>query len=154
MTEMDLPGRVELKMILCNAAEVDLAKGTLHMLGGGWSHWRGALGTHALAVILRVPWDRVEQDIPFALALFDGDGQPVLMENDDGGIQPLQVISSVRAIRSEGLAPGSPQTVVSSVTFPPMPLLPGRYEYRIRIDGVEQLESFEVVATADWPTRP
>ena len=48
---------IEAQLLLCDAAVADQA-GKLHMLGAGWSVTSSPTSPQAVAVLLKIPWDR------------------------------------------------------------------------------------------------
>ena len=67
---------LEIKLILCDAAVADPA-GKLHMLGAGWSLTSTPTAPQAVAMLIKIPWDRANQKLHFALRLLDPDGKQV-----------------------------------------------------------------------------
>ena len=67
---------LEAQVILCDAAVADPG-GKVHMLGAGWSMTGSPTAPQAVAVLMKIPWDRANQKIPMALRLLDADGKPV-----------------------------------------------------------------------------
>ena len=55
-----MASKVEAKLILCDAAQADPNTGKVHMLGAGWSLTRSPT-THAVVVLMKVPWDRTNE---------------------------------------------------------------------------------------------
>ena len=105
--------------------------GKLYVLGGGWSNlwfqeFPGRPPPFALAVGLRVPWNRTNQKFAFALELKDADGQRV-------GDQPA-VVGEFEHGRPAGLTPGSDQRVVLAFPIQTMFTKPGRYRFEVVVD--------------------
>jgi hypothetical protein len=70
------------------------------------------------------------------LELVDSDGIEVEVETDDG-TQPVVFFDDVpfEVGRPAGLKPGTPLDFPVAVNSGPLPLAPGRYEWRLTIDG-------------------
>ena len=127
-------------MLLCDAAVAD-PSGKLHMLGAGWSVTSTPTAPAAVAVFVKVPWDRTNQKIPLSLYLCDADGTRVEVGGHHIGLeQPFEVG------RPPGLAPGSMIDTAFQLSLGPLPLDPGRYQWRLEVGADEFAESFEVRA--------
>jgi hypothetical protein len=92
-----------------------------------------------------LPWDRTNQQIPIRLHLTDADGHPVVLDTPQGP-QAIESTSSVEVGRPAGSTPGSMIDASFALTVPPMPLAPGRYEWRLTVGDHEEAETFEVRA--------
>jgi hypothetical protein len=107
--------------------------GKLYVMGGGWSHlWLPAFPGRppipfAVALALRVPWNRTNQRFVFALDLKDADGQRV-------GDEP-PVTGEMEQGRPPGLTPGSDQRVVLAFPIGSVFPKPGRYRFEVLVDG-------------------
>lgn len=132
---------VEAQFILCDAAQAD-PSGKMHMLGAGWSITHTPTPPHALAIMLKIPWDRANQPIQVSAVLEDGDGKPVTL-----GQPPLPVRNDaqVEVGRPPGVAAGSMLPASFAVTVPPLALRPGRYEWRVTVAEQEFVASFQVL---------
>jgi hypothetical protein len=125
-------------LILCDAAQTD-ASGKVHMLGAGWSVTGTPTAPSAVAVLLKIPWDRANEKLPLLLQLEDADGEPVTLA---GG--PVEMRSEIEVGRPPGLDPGSPIDWAFPLSVQPMPLEPGRYQWRLQVGSDEFTESFQV----------
>ncbi len=124
-------------MLLADYAQ--LADGKLTIVGGGWSLTGPAPVPFGIAVLVHVPWDQANQRHVMRLELLDADGQPVEVDDEDG--QHLVVFvddHSFEVGRPAGLKPGTPLDYPLALNFGPLPLVPGRYEWRLSIDGRTQ----------------
>lgn len=133
---------IEAHVILCDAAQAEPTTGKMHMLGAGWSVTTTPTGPHALAIMLRIPWDRSNQKIEVRAKLVDSDGEPVELGS------PKQQIGQdfvVEVGRPPGVAPGSMLPASFAVTVPPLPLALGRYQWRVAVADQEFAISFEVI---------
>ena len=134
-------------LLLCDHAQE--VAGKLYVLGGGWSIYRGTPVTMALAVKIAVPWD--EANTPHALSarLVTEDGLDPTLVGSDGqrAPAPIQFEGSFEAGRPPGLPPGSDLDAPFAVNIAGLPLPPGRYEWRVAIDGeLEDRVAFTVMA--------
>jgi hypothetical protein len=134
---------IEVKVILCDAAVAD-PSGKLHMLGAGWSLTASPTAPQAVAMLIKIPWDRANQRIKLALRLLDPDGNQISLPGSDGSLTPIGHEGEIEAGRPPGLAPGSMLDAALAVRIPSMPLTPGRYEWRLDIGDQTFSESFTV----------
>jgi hypothetical protein len=133
---------VEAQIILCDAAVAD-PSGKVHMLGAGWSVTTTPTAPQAVAVLMKIPWDRANQRLPMALRLLDADGKPVSVEGPDG-LQMIESRGEVEVGRPPGLAHGSPIDASFALNVQSMPLPPGRYEWRLELADQTFGASFQV----------
>jgi hypothetical protein len=138
-------------LILCDAAQVDPA-GKVHILGAGWTVVMIAPGAtlppHAVVAIVHVPWHRSDEPHQLRLRLEDADGRPVMVGPSPEQLAPL-VHEQVIEVRRP---PGAPEGITLDMPVvvsvgPGMPLLDGRYSWRLEIDGASDedwLASFHV----------
>jgi hypothetical protein len=132
---------IEATLILCDAAVAD-PLGKLHMLGAGWSITTSPTGPSAVAALVKVPWDRANTKLSTSLVLVDADGAPVsVSENQRIGTETI-----IEVGRPPGLKPGTPLDAALALTVGPLPLPPGRYQWRLTVAEQEFSVSFEVRA--------
>ena len=116
--------------------------GKLHMLGAGWSITSSPTSPAAVAILLKVPWDPTNERIPMSLYLCDADGARVTIDE-----RPVGLEQQFEVGRPPGLAPGTPIDASFQFTVPPLPLHPGRFQWRLAV-GVDEFSiSFEVRGT-------
>ncbi|BCJ64834.1 DUF6941 family protein [Polymorphospora rubra] len=132
---------VEAQLILCDAAQA--VSGKIHMLGAGWSMTSSPTAPHAVAVLIKVPWDRANQQLPLKLQLLEADGNPVKVTASDGEV-PIGADANIEVGRPPGLAPGTMLDASFALNIPSLPLPPGRYEWRMSFAGQEFVQSFTV----------
>lgn len=135
---------IDFKLILCQSAQADPA-GTIHMLGAGWSVTGTPLGPQALALLIKVPWDRANERLALVVELLTEDGPPVTLSGLGGVPTPIRAEAALEVGRPPGVAKGSPLDASFALNFGPLPLTPGRYQWKAEIAGDQQVESFTVV---------
>jgi hypothetical protein len=136
---------VEAQVILCDAAVADPG-GKVHMLGAGWSMTGSPTAPQAVALLMKIPWDRANQKIPMALRLLDADGRPVQLPGPMGGAQAIESRAEIEVGRPPGVVHGSPIDASFALNVAPMPLPPGRYEWRLDLADQTFSASFQVRA--------
>ncbi|MGN6331505.1 MAG: DUF6941 family protein [Motilibacteraceae bacterium] len=119
--------------ILCDFAQV--AEGKLFVSGGGWNQKGPDPAPAGIGMLLYVPWDRANQRISFLLQLRTGDGQVVQLPGPVA-MQEVAIGGEFEVGRPVGLLRGEELVVPLAIALPPLPLTPGRYEWRLSIDGV------------------
>src|SRR5438045_5628836 len=97
---------VEVQLIMCDAAVADPAGGKVHMLGAGWSMMPSPTAPHAVALLLKIPWDRANQKLPMVLELRDADGKPVELDTQ-AGVARIVTKADIEVGRPPGVAAGS-----------------------------------------------
>lgn len=123
---------IRVTMMLADAAQS--VGGKLYILGGGWNITGPQPVPSAIALLIEVPWDQANRRHAWKIALFDEDGQPVLMPTA-GGEQAVQVTADFEVGRPPGLKPGTPLIVPLAINMGPLPLLPDRcYVWRCSIN--------------------
>lgn len=136
---------IEAQLILCDAAHAD-PSGKMHMLGAGWHIVSRPTPPHAIAVMLKVPWDRTNQKIMVSLRLLDDDGHDVALPSGDAP-KPLKVETEVEVGRPPGIAAGSYIPAAFAVNIPPLDLSPGRYSWHLEAAEKTLDEPFQVVGS-------
>jgi hypothetical protein len=139
-----MPSPVIVQLILCDAAQAD-PSGKVHMLGAGWSMTRSPT-SHAVAVLMKVPWDRANEKIKLTIELLTEDGRPVQLRGPTGEQTGLKAEAEIEVGRPAGVAHGSLLDAAFALNVPPLPLLPGRYEWRLEIDTSTPAAGFTVLA--------
>ena len=117
------------------------------MLGAGWSITGTPTPLSAVVGLLKVPWDRANQQMPLHLQLVDADGHPVKQSNPlTGQEQALAFQATLEVGRPPGLKAGTPLDLPFAVPVPPLPLRPGRYTWQLDIgDDDRATASFTVL---------
>jgi hypothetical protein len=132
---------IDVNLILCDAAQAE--SGKIHMLGAGWSITPSPTAPHAVAALIKIPWDRANQPIPLKLQLLEADGSPVMVSTPEGAI-PIGTEAKIEVGRPPGLAPGSMLDASFALNIASLPLDPGRYEWRLTVSDQEFFASFTV----------
>lgn len=134
---------VEAHLVLCDAAVADSSTGKVHMLGAGWSLTTSPTPPQAVVVLMRIPWDRSNTPLPVGIQLFDGDGRPVEIRTPDGAF-PITGQGTVEAGRPAGVPAGVMLDASFVLNVGPLPLVAGRYEWRLRFAELEEAAPFTV----------
>jgi hypothetical protein len=126
---------VKVTMLLADAAQA--VDGKLYVLGGGWTITGPDPIPSAIALQIKVPWDRANRRHTFELTLLDGDGVQVLLQSSpEAQPEPLQIGGEFEVGRPVGVLPGTPLDAVLALNIGPLPLPPGgRYVWELKIDG-------------------
>jgi hypothetical protein len=132
---------IEVQLILCDAAQAD-PSGKVHMLGAGWSI-TSTPTSHAVALLIKVPWDRANEPLRLRLDLLDADGHPVQFPTPDGFAR-ITNEGVIEVGRPAGVAAGSMLDASFALNVPPLPLKPGRYVWRLELAELVQSASFTV----------
>lgn len=130
---------IEAVLLLCDAAQAD-PFGKMHMLGAGWSLTTSPTAPCAVAVMLKIPWDRSNEKIPTSLTLVDADGTPVQLPE----VGVLRADQFVEVGRPPGIAPGSLIDAAYQLSVGPLPLAPGRYQWRLDVADQQFSVAFQV----------
>jgi hypothetical protein len=121
-----------LKVSLMLADAAHAVGGKLYILGGGWSVLTGP-AAYAIVLKIDVPWSDATDTHNLRLELLDADGQPVL--GPDGETPMATIEGTVSTGIPAGVKRGTPLDAVTAIPVPPLPLEPGRYEWRLTING-------------------
>ena len=119
-------------LLLCDYAQV--AGGKLTAVGAGWT-FTSAVTTHAVGILLDVPWDLANTRMTWNLELKDADGQPVLQEGPSGSVA-VQAGGELEVGRPAGYAAGTPIPACFAIPVHGVVLTPGsRYVWEFSVDG-------------------
>ncbi|MGH3991103.1 MAG: DUF6941 family protein [Pseudonocardiaceae bacterium] len=132
---------LEVQLILCDAAQADPG-GKLHMLGAGWSVTTTPTGPHAVAIMVKVPWDRANEKIHGALTLVDSDGRPLELPTPSGTPTTVVMEFDLEVGRPPGLEPGSMIDAAMAFNVGPLPVPSGRYQWRLDLGDQRFAASF------------
>jgi len=122
---------LDVQLILCDAAQADAGSGKVHMLGAGWSITASPT-SHAVALLIKVPWDRANEKLKLTLELRDADGGAVQLPTANGNT-PVRAQGELEVGRPAGITPGSALDASFAMNVPPLPLPPGRYEWHVTV---------------------
>ena len=136
-------------MLLADYAVV--SDGKLTIVGGGWSQTGPDPAAFGIGLLIQVPWDQANTPHTFAVELLDADGNPVSFETDDADEQPVAFGGDFEVGRPPGLKPGTPLDFPVAVNSTPLPLEPGRYEWRLTIDGQSEAHWHAAFSTRPKP---
>jgi hypothetical protein len=125
------------QLMLCDFAQV--AEGKLNILGGGISLARRGVPQVSLAGLVDVPWNLANTEISATFTLLDADGHHV---TDPMGVDVTLQLGFEMG-RPPGTVKGAPLTWPFAVTIATHWLPPGRYTWRLDLNG----ETHE-----DWTT--
>jgi uncharacterized protein DUF6941 len=126
---------VKATMILADYAVV--SDGKLTIVGGGWSQTGPEPSAFGIGLLIQVPWDQANTRHTFTVELLDADGAEVVLETEEDE-QSVAFGGEFEVGRPPGLKPGTPLDFPVAVNSTPLPLEPGRYEWRLTIDGKSQ----------------
>jgi Family of unknown function (DUF6941) len=124
---------VKATLLLADYAVV--SDGKLTVVGGGWSQTGPEPAPFGIALLIQVPWDQANTLHAFTVQLLDSDGEPVVLETEEAEDQAVAFGGDFEVGRPPGLKPGTPLDFPVAMNSTPLPLEPGRYEWRLTIDG-------------------
>jgi hypothetical protein len=123
---------VKATLLLCDYAQV--AGGKLTAVGAGWT-FTSPVTTHAVGILLDVPWDQANLRMSWQIELRDADGHQVTQDGPQGAV-PIQVGGEVEVGRPAGTPPGTPIPVAIAIPVHGIALKPGsRYAWEFSVDG-------------------
>lgn len=119
-------------LLLCDYAQV--ADGKLTAVGAGWT-FTSPLTSHAVGILLDVPWDLANTRMTWKLALKDADGQPVVQEAPAGAMA-VQAKGELEVGRPVGYPAGTPIPACFAIPVHGLALVPdSRYVWEFSVDG-------------------
>lgn len=130
---------IEATVLLCDAAAPE-PSGKMHMLGAGWSITGTPTAPSAVVVLMKLPWDRGDTQLPILLRLVDADGHPVMKDGKQLGIK-----QGLGIARRPELQPGVPIDASFSLPLAPMVLPPGRYRWLLEVEDQQWSAGFTVM---------
>ena len=116
---------------------VVVSDGKLTIVGGGWSQTGPDPAPFGIGLLIQVPWDQANTPHQFKVQLLDADGAAVSFDEEDPDSESDQSVEfggEFEVGRPPGLKPGTPLDFPVAVNSVPLPLEPGRYEWRLTID--------------------
>lgn len=125
----------EIKITLLLADSAQAVNGKLYILGGGWSITGPEPHPMAVAIKIEVPWDQANEEHRFRLVLIDADGNEILVKDEQGIDNIIEVNGEFETGCPPGLIKGTPLDVVLAINIGPIPLNPGeRYAWKLYIN--------------------
>ncbi len=127
-------------LILCDWAES--INGKLYIQGAGWSQsLANAPSAMAVAVLIKVPWDRANHKLPIELVLRNEDSEIVRFNDEE-----IVVRGDIEAGRPPGLKAGVDLDISLAMKFNGILFPPGGYVFEFSIDGeVLDRASFQAI---------
>jgi hypothetical protein len=126
--------------------------GKLYVLGGGWNMVRGPVAS-ALAIIFNVSWDLANTRHAWRIELVDSDNRSVgVMQPEMDEAQNVFLEGEFEVGRPAGYPQGADLVSPLAVQLGPLPLPPGRYVWRLLIDGEEPDDTARAAFTVLPPT--
>ena len=130
MTSSDERPRIRVQVLLCDHAQVEAGK--LFVLGAGISTVGSGAPT-SIGVLVYVPWDLTNSEIPYRLQLETQDGQTQL-PLVDGLTASVELAGALTVGRPAGALEGVPIQVPIAFSFGPFQdLAAGRYVWRLSL---------------------
>lgn len=123
--------RFRAHVLLCDHAQV--AEGKLFINGAGISNVPVGVPT-GVAILIYVPWDQTDREIDYLLQLETADGETELRRLD-GNQGRFDISGRFEVHRPPHATHGSPLELPLAINVPPLDLVPGRYMWRLRLDG-------------------
>ena len=115
--------------ILCDAAQT--ADGKLYLMGGGWTRLAAETPANmALGIIVHVPFDMTNRQLPLLAELLDDDGQVVAIDGNG-----VKAEGQFEMGRPAGLKQGEQLSTPFAMSFRGLSLPPGGYVFEVSIQG-------------------
>ncbi|MFG1707157.1 DUF6941 family protein [Nonomuraea sp. M3C6] len=147
---------MEAFIVLCDAAQHDVASGKINVLGGDWSVTDARPTQTAVAMFIRLSWEEATEGRSFTLRLVDDTGKQVRI-GEPGEERPIEYGGTLQL--NESAADTDPAAKLVdvhnsfAVTVPELPLEPGRrYVWEVRTSG--ELLSLVAFAVREAPPSP
>jgi len=121
-------------LLLADSAQMT-ASGTINATGLGWTRISNPVPPIALVLFVEVPWNQAGDVHAFRVELVDADGHAVSVQNPDGSLTTVGGDGQFKASLEPGAPPGTPASSAASLSMSALSLTPGRYEWRLIING-------------------
>jgi hypothetical protein len=145
MTEMNI------RSMLADYAVV--ADGKLTIVGGGWSIISPNPTPTALALLVKVPWDRTNEKHRVTVRLVDEDGRAFVPDGAPEGFEGIRHEWPVEVGRAPGLRPGTCIDCPLALNIGPLQFVPGkRYEWMVELNDQTNDEWNLPFTVADLPS--
>ena len=118
-------------VLLCDHAQVEAGK--LFISGAGIANIPRGAAT-AVAILIFVPWNVTNREIPYVLTLVDDDGNSNLPTASGDSIN-IKIDGVIEVGRPPGATAGVPIEVPLAVNVGGIELMAGRYSWQLSIDG-------------------
>ncbi len=132
------PSSWKIVMLLADSAQA--INGKLYILGGGWSITGPQPTPSAIAIKFEVPWEAANRKHKVRIELLDSDGQAVMLPGPQQP-QPMLITADLEVGRPPGILPGTSLDSPFAINLGPLPLRPGRYEWRCTVVEANVTES-------------
>lgn len=139
---------MKVNLLLADWAQV--VQGKLYVMGGGWSVTGPQPQPSAIALKIEVPWTQTNRRHEFKVELLDADGRPVVLPGPEGE-KPVVMSGQFEVGRPPGVSPGTPLDMPLALTMGPLPLMAGRYLWKLSINNQTQ-EAWEAAFTVRSPS--
>jgi hypothetical protein len=140
---------VRVSLFLADFAQAEQT-GKVNALGLGWTTCPTPLPALSLVIFLDIDWDETNKPYKLMCDLLTEDGQPAMIPGPFGP-QPIHFEAQAEAGRPPGTIHGTAARLALAINIGGgTPLAPGRYEWRVSVEGFEDAtaaESFLVHAT-------
>ena len=137
---------MKVTLFLADAAQADAA-GKVSALGLGWNRCSTPTPPLSLVILLDIAWDESNRPHKLKIELLTTDAEPVMVPGPVGP-QPISFEAVAEAGRPAGLIRGSDLRMPMTLGITGgLELAPGRYEWRVTVEGFEDataVESFVV----------
>jgi hypothetical protein len=148
---------VKITLLLADYAKSD-EQGKITAVGMGWKTTPTPLPPHALVVFLDIDWDETNKPHKLTCDLLTTDGEAIVIQGPLGS-QAAHFEAQIEAGRPPGAIHGAAMRAPLAIAINAhTPLTPGRYEWRVAVDGFPAetaVESFQVLpAPAQAPPQP
>jgi hypothetical protein len=147
---------VKITLLLADYAKSD-EQGKITAVGLGWKNTPTPIPPHALVVYLDIDWNETNQPHKLTCDLLTADGEEVLVQGPLGS-QAAHFEAHVEAGRPPGAIHGAATRAALAIGINAhTPVAPGRYEWRVGVEGFPDQtvsESFQVMAAPAQPGPP
>lgn len=145
---------MKITLLLADFAQAD-QQGRVNALGLGWKTCPTPLPPLGLVVFLDIDWNETNQPHKLMCDLLTADGQPVMISGPLGS-QPVHIEAQVEAGRPPGTIHGTAARMPLAINIAGgTPLAPGRYEWRVGVEGFPEETAVEAFLVAQpWSVQP
>lgn len=148
---------MEVHVLLADKGTNNVPQGTLNLLNLGWvvAHSDGKITPpHAVAIFFEAELADCNRSLKIEIALLDDDGKVVELPGP-AGPQPLRLEQTMTISPPGGAPTGTPGKANTLLEMHPgLPLGPGLYRWRVKVDGRGKDEWTTRFYVAAPPTMP